>query len=190
MCCSRCGQLTNRFDMVVQKPWHFLQLSAINNACVRSCHHFAMAAKGKFSPEMDIFYFMPGWEKFWQPEVTLNPQMHITELSGQERWQQRTLGLPCCMRYSSLPCPLASPGNNSVHESQLPLAFFFLLAPGLGMRQQVPCSVSVVCLPVARLWLRAGCSGVVSAGHHLKLLAKTVLGLMVLMTGSQASIQP
>lgn len=106
---------------------------------------------GKFSPEMDIFYFLPGCAKFWQPEVTLNPQMHITGLSGQERWQQGTLGLPCCMRYSSLPCPLASPGNNSVPGSQLPLAFFLLLAAGVGMRQQVLCSVSAMCLPVTRL---------------------------------------
>lgn len=52
VCCSNCDQLTSCFDVVVQKPWH---LSAINNACVRICHHFAMAEKEKFSPEMDIF---------------------------------------------------------------------------------------------------------------------------------------
>lgn len=127
-------------------------------ACVRSCHHFTMVVKGKFSPEMDIFYFLLVCVKFrpWQPEVTLNPQTHITELSGQEWWQQRTVGLPCCMRYSSLPCPLSSPGNNSVHGSQLPLAFFVLLAPGLGMRQQVPSRVTAMCLLVTRLCHREG----------------------------------
>lgn len=103
-----------------------------------------------------FFYLLPGCVKFWQPEVALYPQMHITELSAQEWWQQRTVGLPCCMRYSSLPCPLASLGNYTVNGSQLPLAFFFLLAAGLGMRQQVPSSVSAMCLPVARLCHREG----------------------------------
>lgn len=137
-----------------------------------------------------FFNFLPGCAKFWQPEVTLNPQIHITGLSGQEWWQQRTLGLPCCMRYSSLPCPLASPGNNSVPGSQLPLAFFFLLVLVWAWGSRFPAVlVPCACLSHGSVTERAGCS-VCEPGHHLRLLAKTVLGLMVLMPGYQASIQP
>lgn len=194
MYCNSYDQLTNRFDTVLQhdclkavtspaSQWHKLCLCQI---VLSLCH----GCEGKVQSENGHLLLSARLCEIWML-ATRSDSESRTSISCKVRSSDSggLWGPPHCMRYSSLPCPLLSQRNNSVHGAGLAQVFLFLLAPGLTRRQhgtwegehRMSTCHTVLSLggqDSAVRWVDPAHSPNrrLTAEHHLRLLAKTVLG--------------